>query len=238
MERRCQICNQRITDDKLLACPKCQNLLSYDVENKPYLSKEQRMLLIDSLIKEISQKPKILWTISWRLFIALFLVFGVIATLTGWSILGLVNNLKLSLNKRIATEFEKPVIKQTVQDVAKSEAKRLLKNEINPEVENFIQVTNQNLEKFVSFIDNQNDSLIEKLNEIDRLKRVFEKERELSERRITAINNLLLELVKSQSYFEERMSQYKKDSIQLDEIYNKFRNSKGDSVIKNLNLKD
>jgi hypothetical protein len=62
---------------------------------------------------------------------------------------GALNNevtiIRGEVKNRLNTEFDKPVIRKTVQEVAASSAQQILRNEIQPEVEKFTKQTESNL---------------------------------------------------------------------------------------------
>ena len=101
--------------------------------------------IVDSIFNKIEKDNKILWKLAWRVFIMLFLIFGVLGSITGWNIYGLFSQLQNSVNNRITKEFEDPVIKETIKNIAGEQADSILINQINPEVKKFQNVVKNKL---------------------------------------------------------------------------------------------
>jgi hypothetical protein len=132
----CKNCKSIFQDNSKTLCPRCNLLLSGD-----YSLYDQK-----DLVNDISNSSKTLWSISWRVFLMLFTVLGVLGVITGYNIYGHLQNLNDKINLKISQEFEKPNITKTIQTVAKENADKLINNQIEPEVKLF-KLTINNLVK-------------------------------------------------------------------------------------------
>ena len=144
MERKCPKCGSLIIDDRLIACPKCHSLLSDSEETVPSLSPEQNKKIIRGLHR--------------RFWVSCSAVLGIIALITGFSIVGGINYIKDIVVDRVDKQFKEKNIAKVVEEAAKDKAESLLLKKINPQIENFQKVTNKKVEDFDSFLKAMKES--------------------------------------------------------------------------------
>lgn len=123
----CNNCKSIFQDNSKSICPRCNILLadSYSLYDKK------------DLVNDISNDGKTLWNISWRVFLMLFSVLGIIGVISGFSIYSYVGTLNNTINEKIAKEFDKPNITATIEKVAQKNASEQITNKIEPEVRRF-----------------------------------------------------------------------------------------------------
>src|ERR1700690_894839 len=159
MNRKCQHCSQLIADDNAGICPKCGTLITTDPISPVALSLEQENKLIETVALKLTEHKKIKKQINKAVFLWIFAGLGILGTIFGFSIWGTLNwvihstNVRLvqtdllisnkiamanqEMTNKIVNEFQTPRIKQTVESVAKSEAKQILETNVQPEVDRF-----------------------------------------------------------------------------------------------------
>ena len=123
----CNNCKTIFQDNSKMICPKCNTLLFSN-----YSLYDQK-----DLVNDISNNSKTLWSVSWRVFLMLFTVLGVLGVITGYNIYGHLKGLNEKINIKISHEFEKPNITKTIKNVAAENTDKLLKEEIGPEILKF-----------------------------------------------------------------------------------------------------
>ena len=138
MERKCPKCGYLISDDLLIACPKCRTLLSNSEETVSSLSPKQ----IKEIIKGLHQ----------RFWFSVIFILGILALITGLSIYSGMKKIEDIVVDRIDKQFEEKNIKKVVEEAAIDKAESLLLKTINPQIENFQKVTNKKVKDFDSFL--------------------------------------------------------------------------------------
>jgi len=104
----------------------------------------QENRIIENIISRFERNGKIIWRIALRVFLLLFLIFGVLGSITGFNIYRLFNLFKNEINEKIVEEFKAPKIKNTIEVIAEKYSYELIQDQISPEVENFrVQISNE-----------------------------------------------------------------------------------------------
>ncbi len=173
----CRNCKKIFADDFRGLCPNCSTILddSYKIYKK------------QDLVDEIAKSNRVLWGISWRLFIKFFSFISIVGFILGFSILKQINQLNVQINDRIKKEFKEPKITATIENVAKDNTKTIIKNKINPEVKKF--------RKEILHLHKQADSIL-KINtlqfksEIDRNKKIINTKLNELDKSLLRINNV------------------------------------------------
>lgn len=177
----CKNCKSVFQDNSSVICPRCNTILdnSYSLYDK------------NDLVKDISADSKTLWNISWRVFIMLFSILGIIGVITGLNIYSYFNTLNDKINQKISEEFEKPNITATVKKVAKENADELIIEQIKPEVERFNEeltilkvktdsVIENKTKQFERNIDFKTSTIDKKMVELDKsLNRIEQSKNEI-----------------------------------------------------------
>ncbi len=162
MKRICPVCGARESDELLVACPNCG--ASYDDESL-IISRPELDALEIRVLKKLTRKVS-------RFVFGGFSVMTVVAVATllfqfrslWWA--G-VQRLQKTLNDRIAEEFQTKRIRDTVSDVADKEAKVLLRESLQPQIDNAVAETKSAVQSFSKFLDTlrkQNQSSFDALN--------------------------------------------------------------------------
>jgi len=131
MKRKCKICGEVTKDDRLIVCPECGASFSNGEPDRALLTPQQEKYIIGKI-----------WKKHWKFLFGGFSILTVISVaLLVFALIKAYNTgtayLEKTLVKNISNEFEQPRIKQTIEDVAKSEARDVITNQINPIVEDF-----------------------------------------------------------------------------------------------------
>jgi hypothetical protein len=154
MTNKCPECGSTL-GAKEASCPNC-GLLSVERAVEPGLSLEQEAKISEAVSRTLLGNKRFLWSISWRTFLWIMTVVGLVA---GWGIISIVQNVKQAARTRLDTldrnmsnlvaeayirvssniteEFRDPRIHKTVEDVAGKEAKAILESEVQPTVGRF-----------------------------------------------------------------------------------------------------
>lgn len=158
----CKNCKTIYQDNSETICPKCNTLLFSD-----YSLYDQK-----DLVNDISNNSKTLWSVSWRVFLMIFSVLGILGVITGYNIYGHLRGLNEQINNRISDEFEKPNITETIKNVATENADKLIKEEIEPEVNKFKNTIDNLISRTDLLIENKSNAftidLAKKTENIDK----------------------------------------------------------------------
>ena len=131
MGKTCEKCGEVNIDSKLIACPKCKQLLDdKKSQDRPFSQKEI------AAIRRIMWKG--VWFILGGISIATVITFGGVS----WDA---VRAIKKSLKNRLNEEIRTERIQTVFRDVASSQAAELLSNEIKPTVDEFRRETSASL---------------------------------------------------------------------------------------------
>ena len=138
--KKCKSCGNSI-DNGLIICPNCGS--SPNKEKEQSLSPDQVKQLSKQIRKELAKT-----VFAW--LGALSLIFGVGL----WQAYrSATDQIKELLIIRISNEFDQPIIRKTVQEVASQNAKTILKSEIQPEVIKFKTDMGSELTKIRGIVD-------------------------------------------------------------------------------------
>ena len=131
MPRRCPACQTVIDDDRLVACPnpQCPSHFIGTTQALP-LTKDQ----IDQLAAQL--RGPVAWRIlrsgwTWAGF------FSLLLALFGVSYPTLRANVEEMVTSQIAQRFAEPRFRERLQEVAEKQASKMLRDEIQPEVDRF-----------------------------------------------------------------------------------------------------
>lgn len=190
----CANCKSIYQNNSLGICPKCNTILdnNYSLYDKK------------DLVNDISSDSKTLWSISWKVFLMIFGILGVLGVVTGFNIYSYFNKVNEGINKKIAKEFEKPNITAIVGNVAKENANALLMKKIEPEVILFHNelsklksrtdsILNTKTLSFEKNIDSKSKIIDNKMIELDEsLRRIEQSEKDILkiEKEMSAIKDL------------------------------------------------
>ena len=157
MDRKCTSCNKSF-DEVLVRCPYCGTIPSKTSEID--LTPLQIRIISKHVRKELLKT-----TLFW---------FGIISLVIGiglWQVYqGATKQIQDILVQRISEEFEQPKINKTIQDVASSDAQRIIRDEIQPEVVRFrsqIESDTQELKDFVQSAQNRSDDIAANLSTLE-----------------------------------------------------------------------
>ncbi len=131
MKRKCKICGEVTKDDRLIVCPECGGSFSNGESDRALFTPQQEKYIISKIWKKHWKFLFGGFSILTIISVAL-LVFALIKAYTAGTVY-----LEKTLVNNISKEFEQPRIKQTIEEVAKSEARDVITNQVNPIVENF-----------------------------------------------------------------------------------------------------
>jgi hypothetical protein len=131
MGRLCGSCHSKVDDDRLVACPNCGGVLTADAPRNNILQLEEKREIINEIWKRLWK-----WLIGGLSIIALgsFLHSGFTLDKLYNQGIEYVRGLLIS---RVEAEFQTEKISETVQRVAESQAKKMIKEEISPSIEAF-----------------------------------------------------------------------------------------------------
>src|SRR6267143_528684 len=125
----CPQCKAREEDDRLIACPKCG--ASYDGPTS--VPRDEIAALERRVLKKLTRK------VAGWLFggLSVITVIGIVQFAIQFGALWRtgVSKLELLLNNRIADEFKTERIRNTISEVAQTQAKALMKSNIQPEID-------------------------------------------------------------------------------------------------------
>lgn len=138
--KKCSFCNN-LYDDKLILCPNCHHAVNK--ENKIFTEKE--FLEIEKKIEKKFFKTIFFWASIFSL------IFGVSLLKVYFSV---SEKIEAIMMERITAEFKTERIKNTVQDIAGTNAKKIIENEISPLVETFKKNINKKNEKLTYDLEN------------------------------------------------------------------------------------
>src|SRR2546422_6880519 len=100
MSRKCPSCGKQIYNDTSQLCSHCERLPVVDETESPRLSVSQESRIVEGLSEKLSNDRPFRRGIAWRVFLGLFTVFGIIGTITGWSIWERVRKFEDGANTR------------------------------------------------------------------------------------------------------------------------------------------
>lgn len=155
--KKCTVCGTGY-DDRLAGCPKCsaEGIRPLDLSDEQWKEVERQH-------KEWHKKKR-------KRFLAIVTVVCVLFPMSIWGIYwSSVRSIKSVIVYRVVQEFNEPRIKNTVEDVAATTAKRLMREEITPEVERFKQEMQNTLEQSIKLSQNAQE-------QFDQLKSIIELE--------------------------------------------------------------
>jgi hypothetical protein len=187
MAKKCKNCGA-VVEDAAKICANCSNL-GFEEIARVELSQDQIQEIAKTVAENLSKKPRVLWGVTWRVILGVFVILGIPGAITGWNIWSslhgfeqsttakIESNFKIlnqnssnqivkaysditndvsakfelfaqeasnkivsaysSVTNQIADEFQTPKIKQTVDMVARGEAKTILEEEVQPAVKSF-----------------------------------------------------------------------------------------------------
>ena len=156
MAKICPKCRRHPSEELLVMCKDCKELYVEEKDAPLYLSRDG----VESVVKVLVR--------DWRFWVPLALgiltVAGIVDVLTGWNLRTLQRELVLSgsnqiaeaersITSQIVAELKEPRIRETIQDVARGEAKSILRGEILPVVQEF----RTNVEAKLESISEQQD---------------------------------------------------------------------------------
>lgn len=197
---KCKSCGKKIKEG-LVLCPSCESIIREAKE--PQLTSEQ--------IKQIAKQVKK------KFYKTLILWIGILSAVYGLSLyqiwLRATDKMGNLLVQRINDEFELPKIRKTVNDVAKTTAKEMLTDEIQPEVIKFkaeIELNVKKIEKLVNLAQSQVNNLTSKIEESNKKLETINKE--LNEavkvnKDLKEIAHFMLTFIKAQSDDSEAYEQ-------------------------------
>lgn len=154
---KCKYCGKKIANG-LVSCPSC---------NSP--REEKELQLTSKQIKQIAKqvKKEFYKTLGYWIGILIF-IFGLSLYQIWQRAIDKMGDLMVD---RINKEFEQPTIRETVKDVAKTTAKELLTDEIQPEVIKFkakIESNVKEIQKLGNLAQSQVNNLASKIEESDK----------------------------------------------------------------------
>lgn len=147
MVRECPNCHEQVSDSRLVVCPTCHNsLIKKPNKNPVTLTPEEEKRILRRF---------------WRnVFKRVLLFAGIISLLTGVSLFGIYKKLTSVVTNRIAAQFEEPRIKETLQNVAKTRAKDIINQHVDPELSKFrkdLSEKTKESERYLSKMKNEFD---------------------------------------------------------------------------------
>jgi len=145
MDRSCPRCNKLTTDDRLVRCQFCGSLFN-DPGKDPYPLTQQQE---DRIYERLNKRLKLYVFGGFSIFALISGVFLVDSMISAYQ--RGTEFLNRTVLEKVNEKFRDPTIKQTVSDVASKEAKRLLAEQIQPEVDRFQRETNAQIESFRKF---------------------------------------------------------------------------------------
>jgi predicted nucleic acid-binding Zn-ribbon protein len=187
MAKKCKNCGA-VFEDTVKICSNCNNL-GFEEIARVELSQDQIQEVAKAVAENLSKRPRVLWGVTWRVILGVFVILGIPGAITGWNIRSSLHGFEqsttakiesdfkilnqnssnqivkaysditndvaakfelftqeasnkiasayTSVTNQIADEFQTPKIKQTVETVARGEAKSILEGEVQPAVKSF-----------------------------------------------------------------------------------------------------
>ena len=149
-QQKCKHCGEPV-NERRSECPYCGSDLRSGNEN--VISPEQEERIVSKVKKKV---------IRWMIYVAIPGI-AIIFTIFGFSIDKAykiaTSNIENFLVNRISQEFEEPRIKETVQEVAATNAERMLLEQLRPEIRKFKAEVETSLKETLELIASARDQL-------------------------------------------------------------------------------
>ncbi len=133
--RKCSECGHVVEDERLVACPECHTSFAEAKVEGTALTQEQE----DEILKRLWQKQR-------RWFFGELSVLAIVGVGSLFAIyLGTMNRVEVIIVDEVVKEFKTERIRDTVEQVAKSEASEIMEDELRPSILRFEEQVNSYL---------------------------------------------------------------------------------------------
>jgi tetratricopeptide (TPR) repeat protein len=174
MKKACSHCGHQVESTEGI-CPRCGTILISEPSASQGVSQEQENRIVDLLVERLAGHKKITRQISWSVLKWVVGTLGILGVLFGFSIwdsmrtiihdtnfrlertdLSISNQIAKAhaqITNQIAKQFESPRIKETIIEVAATQATNLLTEQIQPEIRTFSAGTSNTLIGFQTSLE-------------------------------------------------------------------------------------
>jgi hypothetical protein len=104
MAKKCKNCGT-VVEDTANICSSCKNL-GFEEIAKVELSYDQIQEIAKAVTENVSKKPRVLWEVTGRVILVVFVILGIPGVITGWNIRSSLHGFEQSTTNKIGSDFK------------------------------------------------------------------------------------------------------------------------------------
>jgi hypothetical protein len=150
MAKKCKNCGA-IADDTTKICSNCTNL-GFEEIPKVELSNDQIQEIAKVVTENLSKRPRVLWGVTWRVILGIFVILGIPGAITGWNIWSSMQAFQQSTTATLESHVK--LLNQTSSNQIVS-AYSDITNDVAAKFQAFTQEASNNISSAYSSVTNQ-----------------------------------------------------------------------------------